>query len=38
MVKSAGSCRTGEIKGVGTVALVCVGGLLRTAVFKALGR
>ena len=24
-----GSCRTGEIEGVGTVELVCVGGLLR---------
>ena len=29
MVTSAGSCRTGETKGVGTVELVCVGGLLR---------
>ena len=25
MVKSAGSCRTGEIEGVGAVELVCVG-------------
>ena len=29
MVTSAGSCRTGEIEVVGTVVLVCVGGLLR---------
>ena len=29
MVMSAGSCRTGEIEGVGTVEPVCVGGLLR---------
>ena len=29
MVKSADSCRTGEIAGVGTVELVRVGGLLR---------
>ena len=29
MVTSAGSCRTGEVEGVGTVALVRVGGLLR---------
>ena len=29
MVTSAGSCRTGEIEGVGTVELVCGGGLLR---------
>ena len=29
MVTSAGSCRTGEIEGVGTVELVCVGRLLR---------
>ena len=29
IVKSADSCRTGEVEGVGTVELVCVGGLLR---------
>ena len=29
MVKSAGSCKTGEVECVGTVELVCVGGLLR---------
>ena len=29
MVTSAGSCRTGEVEGVGTVVLVRVGGLLR---------
>ena len=29
MVTSAGCCRTGEVEGVGTVELVCVGGLLR---------
>ena len=29
MVTSAGSCGTGEIEGVATVELVCVGGLLR---------
>ena len=29
MVTSAGSCKTGEIEVVGTVVLVCVGGLLR---------
>ena len=29
MVKSADSCRTGDIVGVGTVELVRVGGLLR---------
>ena len=29
MVKSANSCRTGEIAGMGTMELVCVGGLLR---------
>ena len=29
MVTSAGSYRTGEIEVVGTVVLVCVGGLLR---------
>ena len=29
MVTSADSCRTGEVDGVGTVELVCVGGLLR---------
>ena len=29
MVTSAGSCRTGEIEGVGAVELVCVGRLLR---------
>ena len=29
MVASAGSCRTWEIEDVGTVALMCVGGLLR---------
>ena len=29
MVTSAGSCRTGEVGGVGTVGLVCVSGLLR---------
>ena len=29
MVTSAGSCRTGEVDRVGTVELVCVGGLLR---------
>ena len=29
MVTSAGSCRTGEIEGVGIVELVCVGRLLR---------
>ena len=29
MVTSAGSCSTGEVAGVGTVELVCVGGLLR---------
>ena len=28
-VASADSCRTKEIEGVGTVELVCVGGLLR---------
>ena len=28
MVTSAGSCRTREIEGVGTVELVCVGRLL----------
>ena len=27
MVTSEGSCRTGEIEGVGTVELVCVGRL-----------
>ena len=29
MVTSVSSCRTGEVEGVGTVELVCVGGLLR---------
>ena len=29
---SAGSCRTGEVEGVGTVEPVCVGGLLRWVV------
>ena len=29
MVTSAGSCRTGEVEGVGTAEPVCVGGLLR---------
>ena len=29
MVTSADSCRTGEVDDVGTVELVCVGGLLR---------
>ena len=29
MVTSTGSCRTGEVEGVRTVELVCVGGLLR---------
>ena len=29
MMKSAGSCRTGETEGVGAVELVCVGRLLR---------
>ena len=29
IVTSAGSCRTGEIEGVGTVIFVCVGRLLR---------
>ena len=29
MVTSGGCCRTGEVEGVGTVELVCVGGLLR---------
>ena len=29
MVTSTDSCRMGEIEGVGTVELVCVGGLLR---------
>ena len=29
MVKSAGSCRTDEIEGVGVVELVCVGRLSR---------
>ena len=29
MVTSADSCRTGEIDGVGTVVLVCVGRLLK---------
>ena len=29
MVKSAGSCRTGEIEGVGAVELVCVDRLPR---------
>ena len=29
MVASAGSCRTWEIEDVGTVALMCLGGLLR---------
>ena len=29
MVTSAGSCRTGEVDVVGTVELMCVGGLLR---------
>ena len=29
MVMSAGCCRTGEVEGVGTVELVCVGGWLR---------
>ena len=29
MVTSAGSCRTGEIEGVGAVELVCVGRLSR---------
>ena len=29
MVTSAGSCRTGQVEVVGTVELVCVGGLLR---------
>ena len=29
MVTSAGSCKTGEIEGVGAVELVCVGRLLR---------
>ena len=32
MVISAGSCRTGEVEGVGTVELVCVDGLLRMVV------
>ena len=32
MKTSAGSCRTGEDEGVGTVELVCVGGLLRWVV------
>ena len=32
MVTSAGSCRTGEVEGVGTVEPVCVGGLLRWVV------
>ena len=29
MVRSAGSCKTGEIEGVGAVELVCVGRLSR---------
>ena len=29
MVKSAGSCKTREVQGVGTVELVCVARLLR---------
>ena len=29
MLTSAGSCSTGEVEGVGTVELVCVGELLR---------
>ena len=29
IVTSAGSCRTGEIEGVGAAELVCVGRLLR---------
>ena len=29
MLTSAGSCRIGEVEGVGKVELVCVGGLLR---------
>ena len=29
MLTSAGSCSTGEVEGVGTVELVCVGRLLR---------
>ena len=32
MVTSADFSRTGEIQGLGTVELVCVGGLLRTVV------
>ena len=32
MVTSAGSCRTGEIEGVGTVVFVYVGRLLRMGV------
>ena len=32
MVMSAGSCRTGEVEGVRTVELMCVGGLLRWVV------
>ena len=32
MVTSAGFCRTGEVEGVETVELVCVGGLLRWVV------
>ena len=32
MVTSAGSCRTGEIEGAGSVELVCVGGLLTMVV------
>ena len=31
MMTSAGSCKTGEIEGVGAVKLVCVGRLLRTS-------
>ena len=29
IVKSGDSCRTGEVEGVGTVELVCVGELLK---------
>ena len=32
MVTSAGSCKTGEVEGVGTVEPVCLGGLLRWVV------
>ena len=32
MVTPADSCRTGEVEGVGTVVLGCVGGLLRWVV------